>query len=155
LVFCHKKGIESGEPMASEDTWRMATAEDDGKPLVFRIRERAPSFANKAAFPHLLAVSWQYEPPNDQGMPAQVDVDRMSELEDLLVPAFEGAKAAFLTVIATGNGVREWQWYARDPETVMRLVNDTLGELEPFPVQFSFQEDPEWEGYMRFLEIGE
>src|SRR5262249_13224770 len=92
-------GIESGEPMASEDTWRMATAEDDSKPLIFRIRERAPSFAKKAAFPHLLVVSWQYEPPNDQGMPAQVDVDRMSELEDLLMPAFEGAKVAFLTVI--------------------------------------------------------
>jgi hypothetical protein len=141
--------------MATNDTWRMATAEDDGHPLIFRIREHAPSFAKKSVFPHLLAVSWQYDATINNGMPVQADVDRMTELEDLLVPAFEGAKAAFLTVIVTGNGVREWQWYASDQETVMKLVNDTLGELEPFPVQFSFQEDPEWEGYTRFLEIGE
>jgi hypothetical protein len=36
----------------------------------------------------------------------------------------------------------------------MNLVNETLGELEPFPVQFSFQDDPGWKAYKRFLEIG-
>jgi hypothetical protein len=87
-------------------------------------------------------------------MPDQDVFERMGQLEDLLMPAFEGAEQAFLTVIATGNGVREWQWYARDPDAVMQLVNETLGEYEPFPIQFSFQDDPDWEGYSRFLEIG-
>ena len=144
---------ESGARMASDDTWSMATGEDNGKPLIFRIRSKAPSFARKESFPHLLAVCWQYESPNEQGMPSQDVVERMSELEDLLTPAFEGAKQAFLTVIVTGNGVREWQWYARSPEKTMEWVNQTLGEHEPFPVQFSFQDDPEWQGYSRFLEI--
>jgi hypothetical protein len=88
-------------------------------------------------------------------MPSEEAAERMSQLEDLLEPSFEGARQAFLTVIVTGNGVREWQWYAGNPEEVMKLVNETLGELEPFPVQFSFQADPEWEGYTRFLEIGD
>jgi hypothetical protein len=35
----------------------------------------------------------------------------------------------------------------------MKLVNETLGELEPFPVQFNLQDDPEWEGYTRLLEL--
>jgi hypothetical protein len=140
--------------MPTEDTWRLATAEDDGKPLIFRVREQVPTFAHKNDFRHLLALSWPYEPSNDQGMPSPVDVDRMTQLEDLLMPAFEDAKEAFLTVVVTGYGVREWQWYARDPDRVMELVNATLGELEPFPVQFSFEDDPEWEGYTRFLEIG-
>jgi hypothetical protein len=35
----------------------------------------------------------------------------------------------------------------------MELVNQTLGEHEPFTVQFSFQDDPEWQGYSQFLEI--
>jgi Family of unknown function (DUF695) len=139
--------------MASGDTWSMATGEDNGKPLIFRIRNQPPSFARKDSFPHLLAVCWPYESPNDQGMPSQDVVGRMSQLEHLLEPAFEGARQAFLTVVVTGNGVREWQWYARDPEAVMKLVNETLGEYEPFPVQFSFQDDPEWEGYTRFLEV--
>ena len=53
----------------------------------------------------------------------------------------------------TGDGVREWQWYVRDPKSTMELVNRTLGELEPFPVEFTFQEDREWTVYGRFLEL--
>jgi hypothetical protein len=140
--------------MTSDDTWSVATGEDDGKPLIFRIRNKPPSFAQKNAFPHLLAVCWQYESRNEQGTPSEEVVTRMSQLEDLLEEAFEDARQAFLTVVVTGNGVREWQWYARNPDGVMKLVNETLGELEPFPVEFSFQDDPEWVGYSRFLEIG-
>jgi hypothetical protein len=140
--------------MALDDTWRVATGEDGGKPLIFRIRNKPPSFARKEAFPHLLAVCWQYESPNEQGMPTEEVVARMSQLEHLLAEAFEGTRQAVLTVIVTGNGVREWQWYARNPDEVMKLVSATLGELEPFPVEFSFQDDPEWVGYSRFLEIG-
>jgi hypothetical protein len=95
--------------MASDDTWSVATAEDDGKPLIFRIRDKPPSFARKKAFPYLLAVCWRYESPNEQGMPSEADAARMSQLEDLLEEAFEGARQAFLTAIVTGNGVREWQ----------------------------------------------
>jgi hypothetical protein len=61
-------------------------------------------------------------------------------------------RQAFLTVVVTGNGVREWQWYARNADQVMELVNETLGGSEPFPVEFSFQDDPQWEGYSRFLQ---
>lgn len=139
--------------MPVEDSWRMATAQDDGKPIIFRIRDNPPSFATKESFPLLLAVCWQYVSPNEQGMPASEDTERMSQLEDLLVSAFENAQEAFLTVVVTGNGVREWQWYARTQNGVMKLVNETLGKLEPFPVQFSFQDDPDWEGYAQFLEI--
>jgi hypothetical protein len=138
---------------ASDDTWKLATGEDAGRPLIFRIRNAAPRFARKEEFRHLLAVCWKYESPNDQGMPSQIDVDRMTQLEHLLTPAFENNQQAFLSVIVTGNGVREWQWYARAKEATMQLVNKTLGHLEPFPVEFVFQEDPDWQAYARFQRI--
>jgi hypothetical protein len=131
----------------------MATGEDDGKPLIFRIRNGAPAFATKATFPKLLAVSWQFDPTTNNGMPPRDAVERMQQFENLLAPVFSNARQAFLTVVVTGNGVREWQWYVKDPEKVMNLVNETLGELDPFPVQFSFQEDPAWQGYSQFLDI--
>jgi hypothetical protein len=140
--------------MASDETWSVATAQHGGKRLILRIRNKPPAFVEKDAFPNLLAVSWPYLSPNEQGMPSQDIVARMSQLEDLLEDAFEGAGQAFLSVIVTGNGVREWQWYARDPDGVMKLVNQTLGKLDPFPVEFSFQDDPEWVAYSQFLEIG-
>jgi Family of unknown function (DUF695) len=132
------------------DSWKIAESTDNGKPLIFRIRNAPPPFARKEAFPLLLAVCWKYEPPNESGMPSRSDAKRMGELEDLLMPAFEGQKKAFLTVIVTGNGVREWQWYACDKDKVMKLVNETLGKKDPYPVEFVFQDDPEWQAYSRF-----
>lgn len=137
--------------MRTDNQWRIATAEDNGKSLIFRIRTQVPSFASKADFPHLLAVCWQYQSPNDSGMPSPDEAQRMDELEDLLEAGLESVQQAFLTVIVTGNGVREWQWYARNPQKTMELVNETLGHLEPFPVEFSFQDDPNWQGYKRFV----
>jgi hypothetical protein len=139
--------------MKTDSRWTLATGEDGGKPLIFRIRIQAPLFASKSSFPHLLAVCWNYESPNEQGMPDPADAQRMSELEDLLEEGLEGVCQAFLTVIVTGNGVREWQWYARDTDVIIDLVNKTLGHLEPFPIELSFQDDPEWEGYSQFLAI--
>jgi Family of unknown function (DUF695) len=133
------------------DSWKIAEAKDNGKPLIFRIRNAPPAFARKERFPLLLAVCWKYESPNDSGMPSPSEADRMGELEDLLMPAFEGNQKAFLTVIVTGNAVREWQWYAEDKAAVMKLVNETLGRKEPFPIEFVFQDDPDWQAYSRVL----
>jgi hypothetical protein len=136
------------------DQWSLATGEDQGRPLIYRIRFQHPAFANNAAFPHLMVIFWAYESSNDQGMPIPEDVQRMSELENLLQPALEGASEGFLSVIVIGDGVREWQWYVRDPKRTMDLVNITLGHLEPFPVRFDFEDDPKWKLYYRFRDIG-
>ena len=139
--------------MDSDDTWTLATGEDDGKPLVVRIRNQPPSFARKESFPQLLAVSWHYEPDDDRGMPSHDVVERMGQFEEMLMSAFEDACQAFLTVTVTGNGARAWQCYARNADEAMELVNEALGAYDPFPVEFNFQNDPEWEGYARFREI--
>lgn len=139
--------------MPSESNWTMATGEDDGKPLIFRIRNRAPSFATSATFPHLLALTWQFDPTSNNGLPLSDALERMLELENVLEPAFANARQAFLTVVVTGNGVREWQWYAKDPDEIMKLVNEVLGEKDPFPIEICFQDDPNWMGYSRYLGI--
>lgn len=137
--------------MPLSEQWSLATGEEIGKKLIYRIRLQAPAFAIPATFPQLLVVSWPYKSPNENGLPASEDLERMTELEILLHAPFEEARQGFLAVIITGNEHREWQWYVRDPTRTMELANRTLGELEPFPVQFSFQHDPEWAVYGQFL----
>jgi hypothetical protein len=139
--------------MASEDLWSIATAQDGDKPLILRIRNQAPSFAQKLTFPHLMAVSWQYDSPNDMGMPSADVTEGMGQFEDLVDTALENAHQAFLSLIITGNGFRQWHWYARDPQATMDLVNKALAECDLLPIEITFQEDPEWGAYSPFLEI--
>ncbi len=136
--------------MSADDEWRMAIGRDSGVPLVCRIRNKAPSYATKVAFPHLVTAVWNFQSSNETGMPSEPIVELMSLFEDLLVKTLEGACQAFLTVVATGNGVREWQWYSRDPEETLQLVNQALSENDPFPVQFCIDNDPEWVAFSQF-----
>ena len=129
------------------------TAEDGAMPVILRIRNQPPPFAEQMSFPHLLAIAWSFDPELANGMPVPEEAGRMAELEDLLERGLEAAQEAFLTVAVTGNGVREWQWYARNPDDAMQLLNKTLGHLDPFPIEISVQDDPEWEGYNGFIRL--
>ena len=50
------------------------------------------------------------ESANENGMPSPAENERMVLLEELLEP-LETQRTAFMTVVVTCNGVKEWQWY--------------------------------------------
>ena len=152
-MFNRLFGKKKAEP-PPDDRWTVAQGEDNGLPLIFRIRNQRPHGVEPPAYPHLIAVSWPYEPANEFGMPSSDVTALMTQFEELLDRALEGSQSAFLTVVVTGNGTREWQWYSRSPEETMGLVNQALTGYEPFPVQFSIQDDPQWEAYRRFQPTG-
>ena len=97
----------------------------------------------------MIAVTWPYD-TDDGGMPSQDAKERMDLLENLLMPALEDGGNSILTVVVTGNGVREWQWYSRSHDETMQLVNSVLAGHDVFPVEFSIQDDPEWAAYSQF-----
>jgi len=74
----------------------------------------------------------------------------MDLLEDLLDANLEEHRQAFLTVVVTGNGVREWQWYARDDNETLRQLNEALAGHDKFPIDVFMDDDPEWSAYARF-----
>ena len=145
-LFSKLRGQDE-EPV-DEGEWVVAEAEDDGNPIILRIRQVPPEF-DRSAYPHMISVVWPYEVAGE-GMPGADEKEGMDALEDLLMPALERSSNAILTVAITGNGMREWQWYSRSMETTMDIVNATLAPYDPFPVEFSLTDDPDWEGYSHF-----
>jgi Family of unknown function (DUF695) len=135
------------QELPQEERWTIAQGEDDGLPLIFRIRNKKPHGIEPRTYPHLIAISWLYQSTNEFRMPSPDISTLMMQFEELLEPALENSQSAFLTVIVTGNSRREWQWYSRSPEETMGLVNQVLIDCEPFPVEFSMQEDSQWEAY--------
>lgn len=113
----------------------------------------ASELADKDCFPHLIGIMWRYKSPNASGMPSNEVDEWMNRFEDVLEVALETAGQAILTSILTGRGVREWQWYSRDTEETMALVNAALRGYQPFPVEFSAEVDPQWNAYEQFQEI--
>lgn len=133
--------------------WAMTAGEDDGRPVIFRVRTDRPYGLIPAVYQHLISVVWKYESDNAVGMPSTADAERMTEFEDLLTGTLHKHTAAVLMAVETGTGVRAWQWYARDPDEVVDLINIALASHDPFPVEFAGDEDPTWDGHSKALAI--
>ena len=74
----------------------------------------------------------------------------MDKFEDALATALEASQTAYLMVILTGNGERDWLWYTCGEGEAMRQVNQALKGHKPYPVQFSVQQDRSWRAYAQF-----
>ena len=114
--------------------WIEATVWNQGERLEYRIRTHKPSGAGP--YSHLLIASWEGE-----------SLERQVEFEQRLVASLESYKVAWLMVRFTSPHTTEWYWYARNPEECMNFVNLALEENEPFPVEFSAQDDAGWQVY--------
>ncbi|MFH1998218.1 MAG: DUF695 domain-containing protein [Planctomycetota bacterium] len=134
----------------ADENWSVATGQDNGKSLVFRIRTAPPDGVTKKEYCQLVVILWKCD-GGENGMPNSADNQKMVLLEDLMDRAIEDSGQAFLTVVVTGNGVKEWQWYTKSEAEFMSLLNRALSGHEVFPIQISAQPDPEWSAYMNFL----
>jgi len=136
-------------PSAANEQWSVAQLEKNGKPLVVRYRSERPQGVETAAFSFLLSATWAYQ-PDEFGLPADAEMERMDKFEDALAAALETSKTAYLMVILTGNGERDWLWYTTGEEAAMRQVNQALKGHKSYPIQFSVQKDRGWKAYSQF-----
>jgi hypothetical protein len=142
--------VEPNEmPAAADELWSVTQLEKNGRPLLVRYRSERPQAAEAAAFPFLLSATWAYQ-ANEFGLPAAEEMERMDRFEDALASALETSRTAYLMVILTGNGERDWLWYTTGEEEAMRQVNQALQGHKPYPIQFSVQKDRGWKAYAQF-----
>ncbi len=130
-----------------ESRWMIAEGEDAGFPLIYRIRTTFPPGIDTSKYPTLLAIHWDIQTLTDRRMPSPKEQARMEQLEDLLTEGLGSIGQSYLTAVVTGNGVREWQWYTRDPQEALSRINATLSGKEPFPIKIIADEDTEWSAY--------
>ena len=84
----------------------------------------------------------------ENGLPRDCDAGQMDELEDLLIEGLERPGQALLVASVTGNGVKEWLWYARDVEATQALLNKALTGAPPFPIDLNVMLDKPWRHYL-------
>jgi hypothetical protein len=147
-AFALLLAISTSVLAAQPAVWSVATANDHGNTLIIRYLVDLPNWANKANLPNLVAISWPFKSPN--GIPSPAESALMHDLEDSISEAAEKEKVGVLTMIVTGNGVCELQFYATSHEKFMHVVNVALAGKSRFPINISLQSDPNWSAYAKF-----
>jgi len=145
-VICAALSLLGLVACSPEDRWIVSTGQLDGKPYIARFRATVPRHVDPGSYPTLVTLAWHYD-DGASGLPADDVRSRMERLEDLLVERVEGRQVAFHMVTVTGKGTREWQFYARAEDEMMRALNDALRGEPVFPIEIHLAADPDWHQY--------
>ncbi|OZI47421.1 hypothetical protein CEK29_01350 [Bordetella genomosp. 5] len=128
-----------------EDDWSMAEGQLDGQPLIVRSRSALPDEADRHVFDKLIIVSWSYT-ANDVGMPQDEDNQQTIQFEDAIDESLQDQDVGYLTGCITGNGKKEWRYYARDVDAFMSRFNLGLAGHPEYPLEIRVFQDPDWAG---------
>lgn len=132
-----------------EDVWFGAKGEEDGKPLIFRGRQGAPS-GIESGYPTRVSIYWSYVPENESGLPDDETTDAQHAMENAL-DKLDSPEFGYLMLVILGNGRKEWHWYVSEVEAWRNELNGLLAEHPVFPIQLEKSDEPDWALYRNFV----
>ena len=134
------------------DEWWTSPAEADNGALVMVTgrRDMEPVIAT-GKYNYRIEITWKYE-AEQNGMPDVATSTLMEEVQDALQADFMKDPVAVLTGIYTGNGERNWVFYAMSVKIFERKLNEDLARFELLPLTLYVENDPEWSEYQEMRE---
>lgn len=135
------------ENSADDDAWTGAEAENDGQPLLIRLRPNLADFDGRPAFAQKLLIRWKYGNDGESGMPDSEQSDDMRTWEDSLVRALEQIRVGILAYVFTYQGVREWHIYFSSMDGLQEALDIAVAGLPQMPLHMEVSDDAEWSEY--------
>jgi hypothetical protein len=152
-IFCAlacTMAFSAGVAADEGDVWSIATSTrpSDGHRIIYRYRSQfAPSF-QRASFPDRVVIVWKYA--SASGLPSTAERESMDRLEDLLAPHVEKTGVSTLVLVTTGEGLRQWFFYASSHQEFMARLNQALHGEPRFPIEIDLASDPKWTRFDTF-----
>lgn len=125
---------------------------ETGRTVIVTGRDGVEKAMGSGKFPNLIRVAWRYNALPD-GMPEDGDAELMGRVNDAFVDTFHKDKVAWLVAIITGEGRRDWLFYAGNLGIFNKVFNRALEDIEEtVPFEIEAEADPDWEEYRSIRE---
>ena len=128
------------------DWWTAPAEADNGNLIMVTGRRNMQNVRDTGKYVYRIEMTWTYT-PDEKGMPDIATSTLMEQVQDAIEDCFTKDPTAVNTGIYTGDGQRNWVFYARSLHIFQRKINETLAAFPQLPLSFSAEEDPEWEEY--------
>jgi hypothetical protein len=120
----------------------------NGREIIWRFAETLNPAFDTRLLPDRIIIVWRYEPKT--GLPTAEHHAEMNSFEHLLGPITETEHFAILVLVSTGEGLREWTYYAKSSDEFVDRLNVALRAGPAFPVEIHVASDPTWSMYCEF-----
>jgi hypothetical protein len=134
-----------------DDMWTVGTADQDGQPIIIRVRSELPDASRRSAHAQLIVVGWPYD-GNETGLPSAADTTSMLDFESAVEGGLERTGVGLQVASITGAGHKEWRYYSADADAFVDALNASLDGHPTYPLEIEMFDDPEWEGLQQLLQ---
>jgi len=134
-----------------EDTWTVGTADQDGQPIIVRVRSQMPGVADRQRHAQLIVVGWPYD-GTETGLPTSDETAAMQDFESAVEAGIERGGAGTQVASITGAGHKEWRYYAADADAFVAALNASLDGHPTYPLEIEMFDDSEWQGLQQLLD---
>lgn len=135
----------------SNDWWTAPAEAENGNLILVTGRRNLQNVRDTEKYIYRIEMTWTYE-PDEKGMPEFSVSSQMEKVQDAIEECFSKDPTAVNTGIYTGDGQRNWVFYARSLNIFQKKLNEALAEFPQLPLSFHAEEDPEWEEYDEMCE---
>ncbi|MCM1369275.1 MAG: DUF695 domain-containing protein [Candidatus Amulumruptor caecigallinarius] len=129
-----------------ERWWTTPMEGEHGGTIMVSGRDYLEKIMESGKFPNLIRVSWKYNAQGN-GLPDTQDAELMERVSEALETEFHADKCAWLVAVYTGEGLREWIFYAGNLNIFNKVFNRALEDIETIPIEITAESDPDWEEY--------
>ena len=142
-IFKRKKKIDKSN---SNEEFKgiIGRYEEDGFPVIVRFVNEIPEESITSKMSWFTVISWKYDGTERNVLPSKPTNVKMLSLESALESVFRESGICEHAYNRTGNSLKEFNYYITDREAFMKLFNKSLEGHEPYPIEITFYEDPEW-----------
>ena len=139
-----RKNQKSSLPPQSNHKGIVGTYYENDFPVIVKFVNEVPDKNFIKSYSWFTVISWKYEDNERNGMPHESTNARMIKLEKILESSFELNNISKHAYSRTGNNLKELNYYIKNREEFMKQFNEVLKNLETYPIEINFFEDPEW-----------
>lgn len=127
-----------------EEWSSLPTEAENGKIVIVTRNEGLAEAAASGHYTFRVDVSMPYESLPD-GMPTDAAASLLEEATDAFHATLAKDKAALLACIYTGDGRRDWIFYAHSLGVFRNILNRALSPLPLLPLEIEAYDDPQWQ----------
>jgi len=133
----------AGHALSQSEQWQILETAEAGRPVIVSVPKLLPNSATREDFPWVTTIEWPY-PNRDRGMPADSLLDEMYKLESEVERVAVSKNLCRLAITRTGNGLREWTYYAKDRKVGEQDIANLVKAGFPDTVRVNVRREPEW-----------
>lgn len=127
--------------------WSVATGASERGLMLLRCNMALKRVAGHADYGHRIGVAVPFQAPREDGMPGPSDTEPLNAIEDRLSDSLTAGLNCLPALVITTCGIREFVFYARDPQAAEAAIEQVRAGAAPYELQATVEADPQWQLY--------